>query len=115
MDCQYRAGPTPVRHPFPQADKGDPDLSPHWQPASRAAIARPQTVRYLGIEVDTHFPSRNRSTSEIGPGGADTFRPYVSSASRNPSLLGNSRTSSKISRKAGSGARHMVRYVPRKG
>jgi hypothetical protein len=36
----------------------------------------------------TLFPSRNRLTSEIGPGAADTFR-LISRAPRNPSLLGD--------------------------
>ena len=41
VDCQHRAGPAPVRHPFPATNKGDADLPPDRQPANRTAIARP--------------------------------------------------------------------------
>ena len=77
------------------------------------------TVRYLGIEVDDALSIAEQVDLWICPGGADTFRPCVSSAhhaSRHYwAAKRNSRTSSKICRKAGSGARHMVRYVSRKG
>ena len=74
------------------------------------------TVRYLGIEFDDAPSSRNRLTSEIGADGVDTFRPNTPTPSRyHYAAKRNSRTSSKICRKAGSGAWHMVRYVSRKG
>ena len=41
VDCQYRAGPTSVWPPFPQANQGDIDLSADRQPAGRSATARP--------------------------------------------------------------------------
>jgi len=37
---QHWTGPEAFRHPFAPADKGDADLSAHWQFTSRAASAR---------------------------------------------------------------------------
>ena len=41
MDRQYRAGPKTFCYAFPSANKGNADLPPNRQPASRTALARP--------------------------------------------------------------------------
>ncbi len=40
VDRQHRVGPSPVRYPFAETNKGDTDLPPDRQSASCAAIAR---------------------------------------------------------------------------
>jgi site-specific recombinase XerC len=57
VDCQHRSGPTPVRHPFSQADKGATLI--YRRTGNLRAVQLllghtkiESTVRYLGIEVD---------------------------------------------------------------
>ena len=45
VDCQHWAGPEPLRYPFTPKDQSHPDLPAHWQPAGRAAPARPYQDR----------------------------------------------------------------------
>ena len=53
VDCRHRPRSAPVRYPLATPNQGDPDLSAHWQSASRAAPAWPQKDRKHG-QVPRH-------------------------------------------------------------